>query len=193
MFSVLGARLLIEEVHARSRAAALVGSVLRRARGRPAHGSSASLDSSSEASGGAGTSYAHRRTASAASTSSLGSGAEGWEIEEAGGSCDGGAASRLRRCGSAWSSASTASIAAFASGPDHEAGGSGDGSTGAGLVPMAPPGRILWLLPDARDPSARPQLVETDQSSFRRFLFTLDTTHHHLPDTYSAVLASLVA
>jgi hypothetical protein len=57
--------------------------------------------------------------------------------------------------------------------------------------PTAPAGRILWLLPDERDPSAKPQMVEVDQNAFERFLFTLETTTHHLPDSYSNALASL--
>lgn len=54
-----------------------------------------------------------------------------------------------------------------------------------------PPLPLQWMLPDEKRPDAPPQLVETDQTAFKRFLFSVETTHHHLPDTYTDALAQL--
>ncbi len=221
MFSVLGARMLIEEVHANSKAAAVVGTVLRRARlarrrvgacGGSSTGSSSGCSSPSSAAGGLA------RTASNASSagSSLGceaaccsggcrglcccpadSASELAEVDTppAGlGGSSGLGRSRLQRISSAWSTASTASIAAFAS----DAAGSDRGSA---LVPMFPPGRILWLLPQKAGAQERaggrelpPQLVETSQAAFERFLITLETTAAvHLPDFYIRAIDAVAA
>ncbi|KAL4425931.1 hypothetical protein ABPG75_009947 [Micractinium tetrahymenae] len=239
MFSVLGARLLIEEVHAKSKAAAVVGSLLRRARlpqRRRAGSGSGSSPRSSEAGSPSSAAGDLARTASSASSASsslaceLACGAGGCrglcccpadsaselaEVETlpAGlGASLGLGRSRLQRCSSAWSTASTASIAAFAS----EAAGA---DRGAALVPMFPPGRILWLLPPtaeaqqeqgaasgARQQLGRqqvpgrqqqddlpPQLVETDQAAFERFLFTTETVTLHLPDFYIRAIDAVAA
>lgn len=196
MFSVLGARLLIQEVHAKSWLAGLVGGLLARTRvGRAAAASSgrASLERSAS-------------VASSASVHSMccSSAADCSEIEEAGGSQPGGSR-HLRRCSSAWSSASSASLAAFAAEAASEEGSEGGASVdralpmfppgegrkapwGRGAItahalhascrwgcccagpeprgcPACPAGRILWMLPDERDPSAKPQLVEVDQNA----------------------------
>lgn len=222
MFSVLGARLLIEEVHAKSKAAALVGGIVRHARGGRGGGGHSRTSSC------ASDTCVLGRTVSAASSATADSVADLSEIEEARG--EGGSGGRLHRCSSAWSSASTTSIAAFAADAGCTA------PAGDALVPMFPPGddpspampawlrpghainggcvpaaqagcsswhlclppflaspagRILWMLPDEGNPSGRPQLVETDQTAFERFLLTLETCQHHLPDQYCAALASL--
>lgn len=231
MFSVLGARLLIEEVHAKSRAAAAIGSLLQRSTcfsWRRRGGSSAGSSSSNGIKAGilpAG----HTRSASAASSAGgslscelvcgaggcrglctcvADSASEMSEIEDAShppsssstapaaaGACIGGAC-RLQRCSSACSSASTASIAAFAA--------EACADRGAALVPMFPPGRILWLLPpgeqkgggreeEQAQAAAGLQIVETDQSAFERFLVTLETFHVHLPDNYIQAINAVAA
>lgn len=251
MFSVLGARLLIEEVHAKSRAAAAVGSILRRTRiarrRRGSGGSSSSEDSSSTISSSDAPSLARTVSSASSAASSLSCelvcGAAGCrglcadsasELAEAdelaaalasgaaaglGSACGGGSSgtSRLQRCSSAWSTASTASIAAFAA--DASCGAAAS-DRGASLVPMFPAGRILWLLPPQTSTAtactaigggggvaplgvaevsngggqpAPPQLVETDQSAFERFLFTTETATVHLPDFYIRAIDAVAA
>ncbi len=219
MFSVLGARLLIQEVHAKSRLAGLVRGLLTRTQtGR----------GSSGAAGGRST--LERSTSSSSAGSSWQSGStEPSEIEEAlecSAQPPAGGSRHLRRCSSAWSSASTASIAAFAADAASEEGSEGGSPGGDRALPMFPPGeapcvraacwhgegmahcmlpvigwclltavlpldclgqlaasqvlsyapshitcspagRILWLLPDERDPSAKPQMVQVDQNAVR--------------------------
>lgn len=137
MFSVLGARLLIQEVHAKSRLAGLVSRLARTGRGSGA---------------AAGRSTLLRCGSSASTGSSLYSGAtESSEIEEAAG-CSGqppaGGPRHLRRCSSAWSSASTASMAAFAADAASEEGSEEGGTGGDRARPMFPPGEgkgVVWL------------------------------------------------
>lgn len=146
MFSVLGARLLIQEVHAKSRVAGLVGGLLARTRTR-------------HASGAAGGRSSLQRSTSSASSASFGSSlqsgaAECSEIEEAlecGTQPPPGGSRHLRRCSSAWSSASTASLAAFAADAGSEEGSKGGSEGGDRALPMFPPGELrkacwsLWL------------------------------------------------
>lgn len=225
MFSVLGARLLIEEVHATSKAAAVVGKLLQRARlpeGRRARAGGSSSPRSSDSGSPTSAAGGLARTASAASSaaSSLacelacgGGGCRGLcccpvdsaselaDVETPPAGLGGGSGlgrGRLQRCSSAWSTASTASIAAFAS-------DSAGGNRGAALVPMFPPGRILWLLPQkaeaaggpqgqAQPREPPPQLVETSQAAFERFLITLETTAAvHLPDFYIRAIDAVAA
>jgi hypothetical protein len=191
MFSVLGARLLIEEVHAKSKVAAVVAAVVRRARGTRSGGLERS---GSTASSTAATSQACESVCGGRGCRGLclDSTCELSEVEAAAAGSGGGDAShRLERCGSAWSAASTSSLAAFA----------GDASSGAArgpaLVAMFPGGKLLWLLPASttggQQSSQRPTLVETDQTAFERFLLTLETAVHHLPDCYQQALDSLAA
>jgi hypothetical protein len=201
MFSVLGARLLIEEVHAKSKVAAVVAAVVRRARrarsgNQLANSEVGSLErSASNASSSAATSQACESVCGARGCRGLclDSACELLEVEAAAaGSGRGGDASlRLERCGSAWSAASTSSLAAFAG--DAPAGA----ACGPALVAMFPGGKLLWLLPASTNggpqSSQRPTLVETDQTAFGRFLLTLETAVHHLPDCYQQALDSLAA
>lgn len=234
MFSVLGARLLIEEVHAKSAAATVVQGLLRCA---PRFGRQRRSSSAAAGGAAAGDDGCLTRTASVASSAA--SSSMSCEVACGGGGCRGlcaglpaDSASELccaeeaglsrggipahpgathRRSSSTWSTASTASLAAFVSDPPP----AGTADRGAALVPMFPPGRILWLLPPRHAAAGRggkqagaagaagnaqaggadqpPQLVETDQSAFERFLFTTETATVHLPDWYIGAIDALAA
>jgi hypothetical protein len=133
MFSVLGARLLIQEVHAKSRLAGMVGGLLARTR---------------RSRGAAGRRSTLERSTSGASSASFGSSlqsstVESSEIEEAlecGTQPPAGGSRHLRRCSSAWSSASTASLAAFVADAASEEGSEGSSQGGDRALPMFPPG-----------------------------------------------------
>lgn len=64
-----------------------------------------------------------------------------------------------------------------------------------GLVPLYPPGKILWMLPATGGGGSRGGTVlglyQMDQTSFRRFVVTLETAAHHLPDSYISALDRL--
>jgi hypothetical protein len=177
MFSTLGARMLIAEVHAASKAAAVLSFLLPV--GRQA------LCGSRQCSKGRG----------ADSAADLEDFVAAADVVSQHGS--GGVSGGMRSRGSAWTSASTVSLAAFAGEEEAD-----DGSEAGAPVPMYPPGRILWLLPnkqqgsgDTKPASAsrRLRLYEVDQACFRRFLVTLDTATYHLPDSYIAALDGLGA
>ena len=208
MFSVLGARMLIAEVHASSRAAEVVGSLLRAARlapgGRGGAGVSASLARTASASSASSTTSSVMCEAACGAGGCRGlcsagaaadSASELLEIEEAAAAAaqppHGG---RHRRGGSStWSSASGASIAAFAA--DHGGCEGGEEGVAMGLVPLYPPGKILWMRPATGGGGSRGGTVlglyQMDQTSFRRFVVTLETAAHHLPDSYISALDRL--
>lgn len=208
MFSALGARLLIEQVHASSRAASTVKCLLDRSGLMPkpcaATSSLHRTTSTTTAPSSAPSSACEAACSGDNCRSVCGAAADGaselQEIEAVAASATG----RHRSDGSVvWSSStSSASITAFAgdaAGDNEGEAEGGDGREGGGdvgvLVPMYPPGRILWMLPSQRGGTAASGadlgLYVVDQTSFARFLLTIETAAHHLPDSYIAALDRL--
>ena len=187
MFSVLGARMFIEEVHAASRWLGSGGS------------------------NGGGPSAAAPAASAAAAVAAKKSSADpsGKDVV---GMCEllatAGSASEVAEV----EAAAAATLAAAGGGSQLRSGAVASAAPGSSLVHLYPPGRILWMLPpppgsdgaghdswqllqrlvglcEARRPP--PTLVETDQRSLQRFLVTLQTAADHLPDCYIEALASL--